>query len=239
MEPTIIYEDESCVALNKPPGMLMHAARHMKAISGETTVADWLRNKYPEIGNVGDDPVHRPGIVHRLDKETSGVVIVAKTQEYFEYLKSLFQRHEMQKTYIALVRGKLREPEGRVDAPIGIVSGSIKRSTRSAKMSKPATTTYKVLREAELPSGQPVSLLAVSPKTGRTHQIRVHCASIGHPVIGDRLYGGKQDVLGQDSRLMLHALSMEFSPSPGKRIKIEAPAPPEFTVYLSTPQDTV
>ncbi len=186
------------------------------------TLVDWLLSRYPEIATVGDDPAQRPGIVHRLDKDTSGVMLVAKNQKTFEYLKSLFQKHEIIKTYLALVQGELAKKSGVIDAPIGIKNGTTKRSIRSTKMAKEAVTEYKVLAG---------SLLEVKPKTGRTHQIRVHLASIGHPIVGDPIYGKKPSVKNQ--RLMLHAASIEFTAPDGKRMRLEAEPPPEFHAQVA------
>ncbi len=241
LEPEILYEDKNLVAINKPAGLLVHRARHTKKVEQrkkneergtggeEPTVVDWVLGRYPEIKTVGDDPENRPGIVHRLDKETSGVLLIAKTQSSFEYLKTLFQKHEMAKTYLALVRGHFQEATGVIDRPIGIVSGSVKRSVRSEKMSKVATTEYRVLGEHTIAAREVVSLLEVHPKTGRTHQIRVHCASIGHPIIGDPLYGRRKP---RESRLMLHAFAVEFQGESGERLRIEAPPPIEFEPYI-------
>ena len=177
---------------------------------------------------MGDDPTTRPGIVHRLDRDTSGVMVIAKTQEAFERIKSLFQNRKVRKTYIAVVRGRFDEPKGSVTAPIGIVSGSTKRSVHSTKMAKPAETDYEVQQEREVSPGKWVSVLDVSPQTGRTHQIRVHLASIGHPIIGDTIYGrsGKDPISA--SRLLLHAREIELDVEAGKRVHIEAPLPSEF-----------
>jgi 23S rRNA pseudouridine1911/1915/1917 synthase len=195
-----------------------------------------LLEHYSEVHTVGDDPATRPGIVHRLDKDTSGVMLVSRNQKTFEYLKSLFQKHEMQKTYLAIVRGVPRPAEGVIDKPIGIKNGTLKRSVRSRKMVKEAVTEYKVLKIITppiLPSergGTPeFSLLEVRPKTGRTHQIRVHLASIGHPIVGDPLYGPKFQPPWAD-RLMLHALSIAFALRPCEMITISAEAPFEDVI---------
>jgi 23S rRNA pseudouridine1911/1915/1917 synthase len=240
LEPEVIYEDRNFIVINKPAGLQVHAARVAGTRAeggGVSTLVGWLVKQYPEIKSVGDDPELRPGIVHRLDKETSGVMLVARTQDYFEYLKKLFQEHEVRKTYLALVAGVPQKKQGIIDAPIGIRNGTIKRSTRSAKMAKSAVTEYKVLKTfaqegADGTNGRTpeFSLLEVSPKTGRTHQIRVHLASIGHPVLGDRMYGPKNRSAWA-GHLALHALSIEFTAADGKRMKFEA-EPPE---WLSTP----
>ncbi len=232
----ILYEDKNFLAVNKPAGLLVHGHQN----TDEETVVTWITKHRPEIKNVGDDPQDRPGIVHRLDKATSGVLLIAKTQEYFLYLKSLFQQHEIKKTYCAFTWGSFKAKEGVVDKPIGIVSGSIRRSIRSSKMMKPAVTEYRVKKEYAAPDNKIISFVHVFPKTGRTHQIRVHLASIGHPIVGDALYGPRkrapksknnkheQVSAFEPSRLMLHALSVEFAVTPGHRVRIEAPPPPEF-----------
>lgn len=220
-EPEVIYEDKDFLAVIKPAGLLVHAARGARAAPGKpkATLANWLLKKYPEIALVGDDPEFRPGIVHRLDKGTSGVMLVARNQKYFEYLKSLFQERGIQKTYLAVVLGSPAKKKGTVNAPIGIRNGTTKRSIRSEKMAKSAITDYRVLKTFD-----DYSLLEVSPRTGRTHQIRVHLASIGCPVAGDRLYGPKKQPLWA-TRLMLHALALEFTAARGTRVKFEADSP--------------
>lgn len=234
-EPEIIFEDENFLAINKPAGLMVHAAKispkrtkqmGVPRAEKEWTLVDWLVEKYPQIRKVGDDPATRPGIVHRLDKETSGIMLAAKTQPYFEYLKSLFQKHEIKKTYQAVVWGVPKKKEGTIDAPIGIVSGTLRRSVHSTKMKKEAITKYKVLRMYGMGQKE-VTLLEVSPLTGRTHQIRVHLASIGHPILGDRLYGPRpaREKILAPSRLMLHALSIEFPNQDGSIIQLSTASP--------------
>jgi len=231
LEPKILYEDENFLAIDKPAGLMVHPARiapgkKSKNTAPEPTFVDWLLANRPEVKTVGDDPATRPGIVHRLDKETSGVMLIAKTQAYFEYLKSLFQKHEIRKTYYAIVRGVPAPRKGIIDAPIGIVNGTLKRSVRSKKMRKEAVTEYGVVKEwGEGGSGyERFSLLEVHPRTGRTHQIRVHLASIGHPILGDKLYGPKPTPSNQlpITRLMLHAAAIEFTAKNGSTIRIES-----------------
>lgn len=232
----IIYEDEDFIGISKPAGILVHPIRSKVASNGasrtarnesDETVADWISERYPETRTVGDDPVSRPGIVHRLDKETSGVLVVAKNQPAFEYLKGLFQRHGVVKKYVALVHGKL-EGSGVIDAPIGLKPGTVKRSVRARnmKMVKEAVTEYRPL-EAFEKDGQFFTLLELAPRTGRTHQLRVHLASIHHPVVGDSLYGPKKTPL-RVPRQFLHARSLEFTKPDGGRLRIEAELPADL-----------
>ncbi len=244
--PAVIFENKDFVVVNKPAGLMVHAARVSDARrldparAAEPTLVDWLLARYPEMVNVGDEPVLRPGIVHRLDKATSGVMIVARAQASFEHLKKLFQEHRMHKTYFAVVQGVPKNKKGIIDAPIGIKNGSLKRSIHSSKMAKPAVTEYEVVKEIDAPAnaggdGERRALLKVNPKTGRTHQIRVHLASIGHPIVGDLLYGKKvrnarHGEIVDRPRLMLHAAALEFSDDAGNRFEFEAPLPPEFAL---------
>ncbi|MFA6495008.1 MAG: RNA pseudouridine synthase [Candidatus Paceibacterota bacterium] len=227
--PAVLYTEKRFVIIHKPAGLLVHVAPHMKEQSTQPTLADWVRKRFPQTQTVGDDPAYRPGIVHRLDKDTSGVMVVALTQEYFEYLKKLFAGHAMEKTYLAVVRGKVPEPGGVINKPIGITSGTTKRSTRSTKMAKEAITEYEVVRHFQR-NHQSFSLLRVMPRTGRTHQIRVHLASRGWPVVGDPLYGGKKNVR-LASRLMLHAQKLVFDVDPGKRMEFDADPSPDFVDF--------
>lgn len=213
----IIFEDENILAVNKPAGVLTHQIPGKE--STEETVADFLVKRFPPAGKVGDKPEERPGIVHRLDRDTSGVILLAKNQPTFLYLKNLFQERKIKKTYLAVVHGLVKENQGMIDKPIGLKNGTIKRSVFSDKMSKPAVTFFEVLKRDEKNN---FSVLKVAPKTGRTHQIRVHLAFLGHPVLGDKIYGRKGD---QEKNLLLHALSLEFSLPRGSEIKLEADPP--------------
>ncbi|MEK7212169.1 MAG: RluA family pseudouridine synthase [Patescibacteria group bacterium] len=261
LQPDIIYEDENLVAVNKPAGLLVHQTRINadKRIHAEQrgnnaeTLADWIVQKYPEVGSVGDDPAQRPGIVHRLDRETSGVMLVARNQKTFDYLKGLFQRRQIKKTYWAVVVGEVPRG-GQIDKPIGIKNGSVRRSVHSGKMTKEAVTNFRPLKKIEIDGGK-FTLLEVQPETGRTHQIRVHLQSIGHPVVGDLLYGPKTSKLkalprrlaslklwrsgqaGKNSRLMLYARSLEFTSVSGERLCLEAEPPPEFAKFVQERSD--
>lgn len=227
-EPEIIYQDSDVLAVNKPAGLLVHPIRGKKP---EPTLVDWLLKKFPEVKSVGDDPETRPGIVHRLDKETSGVMIIARHQKAFEYLKNLFQTRQMKKTYLALVWGKVKERSGLIEKPLGIKTGSVKRTARveNAKMVKEAKTVYRVKRYFD-----GFTLLEVEPLTGRTHQIRVHLASIGHPIAGDTLYTKRLAPNGL-TRMFLHAESIELTLPSGARIKLSAELPPELSLEKFSP----
>jgi 23S rRNA pseudouridine1911/1915/1917 synthase len=225
-EPVVIYKDKSLLAINKPAGLLVHGRnKHIK--EAESTLTEWLLEHFPEVRTVGDDPAFRPGIVHRLDKDTSGVILVPRTHAYFLYLKELFKKREIQKTYLALVVGIPKEKSGVINRAISMKNGTVKRTLRSGKMTKEAVTEYALLGTQER-SGEIYSLLRVTPKTGRTHQIRIHLASIGHPIVGDALYGKKKQPAWV-TRLMLHALSVEFTAEDGGKIKIEAEPGADFS----------
>lgn len=226
---SIIYEDKNFIAVNKPAGLLVHPLKAKSSkLKAEFTLVDWLLKNYPEVKGVGDDPENRPGIVHRLDKETSGVILVARNQKFFEYLKNLFQTHQIKKTYLALVYGRMESKAGIIEKPIGLKSGTTKRTVhlRKAKMIKEAVTEYRVKKILKL-KDRDFTLVELIPRTGRTHQLRIHLASIGHPVVGDSLYGPKTNPLGL-TRQFLHAESVEFSLPNGSRIKIEADLPEEL-----------
>ncbi|OGY63929.1 MAG: hypothetical protein A3I89_00515 [Candidatus Harrisonbacteria bacterium RIFCSPLOWO2_02_FULL_41_11] len=232
MDIKVIYEDKNFIVINKPAGLLVHQAQFRRRTSNtEPSLVDWLLKNYPEVKIVGDNPAERPGIVHRLDKDTSGVMVIARNQETFDYLKSLFQKHLVKKVYLALVCGKLIQRQGVIDKPIGIKNGSTKRSVHSQKMRKEAVTEYRVVKFLKLKDKE-YSLLEIMPKTGRTHQIRVHLASIGYPIAGDKLYGGHKNPLQGLARQFLHAESIEFTDSGGRRIKFEADLPFELSFLI-------
>jgi len=227
---SIVLEEPDFVIVNKPIGILVHGSSHHP--SDEITMVDLLRKKYPEINTVGDEPQFRPGIVHRLDRDTSGVLVVARTQEFFSYMKDLLQNRIAQKTYIALVHGAFERKNGVIDMPIGLKPGTTKRSTRARnmKMIKPAITEYKTVEQFEY-EGERFSLVELFPKTGRTHQLRVHLASVNHAIVGDQMYGRKENPWGL-SRQFLHADSIEFELPSGKRIRASADLPEDLADVL-------
>jgi 23S rRNA pseudouridine1911/1915/1917 synthase len=239
----ILYEDKDVLVINKPVGLVVHGDGKTK----EKTLVDWLLKKYPEIKNVGDPSelneeariknpdskfkipnsiIPRPGIVHRLDRETSGVLIVAKNQKSFLALKQQFHDHTISKTYFAFVFGTPRQDRGVIDFPIGRNPKDFRQwsASRIARGElRPAVTKF-VIRK----TGKGFSYVEVWPKTGRTHQIRVHFKAINHPIVGDMLYGDKKEKALGFGRLALHASSIEFTLPSGKQMRIEAPFPDDF-----------
>ena len=217
------------MVLDKPSGLLTHADGRNK----EESLTDWIAQNYPELEDIGEQErlqngeiIKRYGLIHRLDRETSGVILVAKTEKSFLFLKKQFQDRLVEKTYHAVVWGALKEREGIVEKPIGRSATDFRKwSAESGAKGelREAVTEYKVLVQNE-----EWAYLEVKPKTGRTHQIRVHLKSINHPVVCDKLYAPKRScVLGFD-RLALHASSIRFKLPNGTDLEVESPLPEEF-----------
>ncbi|OGN33897.1 MAG: hypothetical protein A3G51_01295 [Candidatus Yanofskybacteria bacterium RIFCSPLOWO2_12_FULL_43_11b] len=223
-----VYEDKNILVINKPSGLITHPKN---SEDKQKSVTGWLVEKYPEIKTVGEDPL-RPGLVHRLDKDTSGLLVIAKTQDSFLYLKNLFQERKIQKFYLALVSGRTKESKGIIDAPMGRIG--MKRTTqvrgnKKLKDKKEAVTEYDTIKNF-----RDFTLLEVSPHTGRTHQIRVHLKSIGNPVAGDPLYGRKKDEAPEGlDRLFLHAYKLQFTSPDGKALTFETDLPDELQKVLN------
>lgn len=224
----IIYEDKDIAVINKPAGLLVHPTLSQR----RHTLVNALAARYPDILGVGENAL-RPGIVHRLDKDTSGLIVAAKNQNAFLFLKNQFLKREIGKTYLAIVEGVPKSPEGcirfqirpskanrlkKVAVRVWDVSG--KKSVRTAE------TCYR-LKEV---LNEDFSLVEAAPKTGRTHQIRVHLSAIGHPVVGDRLYGAKAGVA---QRQLLHASALELAVLGGKRLKFESELPADMKKFIS------
>lgn len=229
MDIPIIYQDEDLIVINKPPGISVHGGH---SVAGET-VADVIAQKFPEIKNVGDVPLVRPGIVHRLDKNTSGVMVVARNQKSFEFLKELFKNREVVKTYAAVACGQLRHSSGTISFPIGrLVKNPLKRAVAAGKTKirgeREAVTEYSVLR-----GDAHYSLVELRPKTGRMHQLRVHLKALSHPIACDTLYGGAKVCCPKGvGRMLLHAQSLSFRMPGGKRMFFEADPPEDFQFAL-------
>lgn len=196
---------------------------------GRETLVDWLVKKYPEVKRVGDDPKERPGIVHRLDKDTSGVMVVARTQDAFENLKQIFKERRAEKSYLVLVAGTPKKKSGVIDAPIGrLRANPTKRGVgERTRGSRHAITEYRTLERLGA-----WTLLEAKPKTGRMHQIRVHLASLSHPVAGDGTYGGTRAALPGLARQFLHAWRLAFSYPTGRRWQFEAALPKDLDAVL-------
>jgi 23S rRNA pseudouridine1911/1915/1917 synthase len=233
----IIYQDENIIVVDKPAGIAVHPSKS----SENNTLVNWLIAKFPEVKEVIDSPSHmrdiyqvyttdpklRPGIVHRLDKNTSGVMVIARNLKSFEELKKLFKEHKVEKKYLALVYGILENKKSVIEKPIAR-AGNYKKQTIAGRKTKTkireAVTEYEVLKEFNN-----YSLLKVIPKTGRMHQIRVHLFSIGHPVAGDKLYKLKKNsrLSIEIPRQMLHAEQIKFKLF-GKKYFFSAPMPKDF-----------
>jgi 23S rRNA pseudouridine1911/1915/1917 synthase len=220
----VLYEDAEVVAVNKPAGLVVHAgAGHSKG-----TLVNALLHRFRKLSGVGGDL--RPGIVHRLDRDTSGVLLVARTDAAHRDLAEQFSSRRVKKVYLALVRGVLKQDQGRIEKPVTRDAAHRTRMTTSAGRGRSAVTEYRVLRRF---AGH--TLLEVSPGTGRTHQIRVHLASIGHPVAGDRLYGAPKPQPDR-GRFFLHAHRITFTtPAGGRTVTVEAPLPAELEAWLDSP----
>lgn len=241
MEAKIIFENDDYLIINKPAGLIVHGGANIT----EPVLTDWLKTKYPQIENVGDDPI-RPGIVHRLDKEASGLMIVAKTQSAFEYFKKQFQKRKIVKKYLALAHGKISKDEDVITFPIKRSKDGYKMAAlpvssetisdknkpnnrdrgtlRAQEDSKEAITEFCVLHRYIN-----YTLLDVKIKTGRTHQIRVHFYAYGHPLVGDPLYWTKKTKVKNEKiklgRIFLTAYELSFKDPNGEKQK--------FTLDLS------
>jgi 23S rRNA pseudouridine1911/1915/1917 synthase len=256
MKIKILYEDKDVLVIDKPSGIAVHPDGRGKV----ETITDWVLKKYPKMKNVGE-PYHaatvpqkfsslrpqagpsgmkifeelpRPGVVHRLDKDTSGVLVLAKNQKTYEFLKKQFQERRVKKVYHAVVSGYVKNDKGIINKPIGRSPTDFRRhlAGRGARGElREAVTEYKVLKRFEDKNGK-FSYLEIYPKTGRTHQIRVHMKYFSHPVVHDSLYNPNTPSPVGINHLALHAKSIEFKDLKGKTIKIESKLPREFQKLL-------
>lgn len=215
---TILYEDEDVIAIDKPAGMVVHAGAGVE--SG--TLVNAVLGRFRSLSTAGGDL--RPGIVHRLDRDTSGVILIARHDAAHRALADQFASREVKKTYLALVHGAI-PPLGKIEKPIA--RDPVRRVRMTTKL---ASGRAAVTRWRRLESFETFAFLEVEIGTGRTHQIRVHLASVGHPIVGDTLYGAPRSPLG---RFFLHAQRIEFqSPTSGDRIAVTAPLAAELAVFL-------
>lgn len=249
----VVYEDGDLAVVNKPAGMMVHAGSGANDDArSRGTLVNALLHRFNALSSTGGEL--RPGIVHRLDKDTSGLIVVAKNDRAHAALGEMFSGRRIGKTYIALVQGALEREKGTISAAVS--RDPVRRTrmtTRSSDLGRTAISHYQVLRRLETRFGK-FTLVSVRIETGRTHQIRVHMASIGHPVVGDTLYGGAAQLRDQRAqqagasratrrksepeslrlgRNFLHAAKLELThPLTGKLLQLEAPLPPELQAFL-------
>jgi 23S rRNA pseudouridine1911/1915/1917 synthase len=237
-EPYVILEKPDFLIIEKPAGLIVHEKAN--DTSGQPTLVDWLVAKYPEIKKVHDaasfvreDLTYRPGIVHRLDKDVSGLMIVARTQDAFDHFKKQFKEKKVRKEYSALVFGRIPVDYKVLDFPIGrSVSGKFVSMAKNALKAKPAITEIEVDKRL---GG--CTLVKAFPLTGRTNQIRAHLAAMGYPLIGDELYMTDKVRLKQKfkpGRVFLHAAQLTFETPEGKSMTVASPLPPELKKIIDS-----
>lgn len=229
MEPEIIFKDESLLILNKPPGWIVNEARTAR---DQPVIQRWvaLNFKFP----ISNDRIFRNGIVHRLDKETSGILIVAKTEAAFKDLQSQFKARQVKKEYLALAHGKIEPKTGIVEVPVGRLPWNRERFG-VLPGGRAAETNYKVKKYYEKEK-EKFSFLALKPKTGRTHQIRIHLKHLGYPIVSDEFYAGRKTARADRKwcpRLFLHASKISFKhPGSKKPVSYESGLPQDLMTSL-------
>jgi 23S rRNA pseudouridine1911/1915/1917 synthase len=246
----IVYEDNDLAIINKPAGMMVHAgAGATEDTRNRGTLVNALLHHFATLSAVGGEM--RPGIVHRLDKETSGLIAVAKNDEAHRKLAAQFARREVKKTYVALVHGWPKKDSGTISASIS--RDRVRRIRMTTRLSggREAISHYQVARKLDTPFGK-FTLIEVKIDTGRTHQIRVHMASLGHPIVGDKLYGAPAELKPASTsrkqngpepislaRNFLHAAELKLAhPATGEAISLKSPLPPELNEFLSALETT-
>lgn len=231
---TILYEDSSIIVIDKPAGMVVHPAYG----NPSGTLVNALLYHCQDLAGING--VLRPGIVHRLDKDTSGVMVVAKEDEAYHQLAKQFKDRTVEKIYLAIAYGRFGQDEGSIDSAIGRHPSQRKKMSTKTKKGRPAITLWRVIERLD-----GFTLLEILPRTGRTHQIRVHLSSMGHPLLGDPLYGRKgrpgaihdpvlKECLKKMNRQALHAQRLEFNhPRTGERMCFVSPIPQDMSYVLS------
>ena len=212
MEPTILYQDDELLIIDKPAGMIVHPdGRH-----DYPALDAYLQEKFGEVF-----------LVHRIDRETSGVLIVARTEATHAFLKEQFQNREVKKVYRAFVYGNLKDERGIIDRPIGSARGGTapRSATQPYGREREAVTTWR-----RVANGPACAYVEAFPQTGRTHQIRVHFSAIQHPIVADSMYAPSREPILGFKRLALHALSVAFVHPNGKKMQFQAPLPADFVV---------
>ena len=227
----VLFDDDALLAIDKAPGMAAHPA----AGSPRGTVVNAVLHRLGPLAGVGDPS--RPGIVHRLDKDTSGVMLIARSAAALAILGQQFHDRTVRKTYVAVVHGRVRDDRGRIDQPIGRHPTERKRMSTHTRRGRAAITSYAVVER--FPDA---TFLTLHPETGRTHQIRVHLASIGHPIVGDAVYGGRRPrlggLLGAFPRQALHAAELQCQhPVSTAPLTIQAPLPEDISQLLQSLRD--
>lgn len=247
MEPKVIFEDGDLLVLDKPAGMIVNNADTTKDL---VTVQDWVETKFRiqnselKIENKGADTnpedvfKSRAGIVHRLDKETSGILLVAKTLEAFINLQAQFKERKVQKTYVALAHGKIEPAEGEINVSVGRLPWNRKRFGVIAE-GRESVTQYKTINNLQLTiNNELLTLVELYPKSGRTHQIRVHLQYLHHPIFSDLLYAGRKTSRNDRKllpRVFLHASKISFShPKTNELLNFESPLPEDLNSFLGS-----
>lgn len=232
--PEVLVQTPDYIIINKPSGLLVHPTQAEET----NTLADWIKKNYPETKKVGDEPKVRPGIVHRLDKEASGLMVIARTQKMFDHLKDQFKARTVNKEYYALVHDHVERDEAEINFPIARSGNTDRMAARPAADRGLATDEKEALTKfiAER-HFRKFSLLRVTIHTGRMHQIRVHMLAYNHPVVGDPLYFQKKRTRTWDERLgrlFLHSTLLSFTDLAGARQTFTSPLPPELESFLKT-----
>ncbi len=233
----VVYEDDSLAIINKPAGMMVHAGAGRDEARSRGTLVNALLHRFGALSGVSGEL--RPGIVHRLDKNTSGLIVVAKDDLAHRRIAEQFSRRKVKKKYIALVHGWLKQDRGNIESAIARDRLRRTRMTTRARTGRHAMSHYGVLRRLDTPYGK-FTLVEVEIETGRTHQIRVHMASLGHAVVGDTLYGAPRQIRGRNmgsvslARNFLHAAAIELiHPRTAAPLKFSRPLPPELQEFLA------
>ena len=224
----VLYEDADVIAIDKPPGMVVHPAPGAR----RGTLVSALLHRFGTLAGAGGP--ERPGIVHRLDRDTSGVILVARSAAAHEALARQFRARTIEKRYLAVVRGRVTATSGAIDRPIGRHPRERQRMSVRSRRGRSAVTRWSVVER--FPAA---TLLRLAPETGRTHQLRVHLAAIGHPIVGDRVYGRGRGRLGDFPRQALHAEEIRFiHPTRGIPVVVRAPVPPDIEQLLAALRQT-
>ena len=236
MKIKILFEDKDILAIDKPAGISVHPDGRTKG----KTITDWVLKNYPKMKDVGEPmffeekEIKRPGIVHRLDKDTSGVLLIVKTKKSFAHFKKQFMNREIKKVYNAIVSGWVKNDRGIINKTIGRSPNDFRKKLagRGARGElREAITEYRVLKRFKMGVNK-FTFLEIRPKTGRTHQIRVHMKFINHPVVCDSLYDAGGVCPKSISRMALHAKSITFKNLKKEDVKVESPLPKEFEKFL-------